>query len=192
MAQIFRCCEYVGMNARVPLRGRTALSRRALAIACLLLIAVPLQSRADPLPQPTGEVILTITGDIEHRNTADGAAFDRAMLEALGTQTLRTSSDWTDGVAEFEGVPARAVMAAVGAKGKTVIASALNDYKVEIPVSDFETYPVLFALKMDGREMTVRDRGPIWIIYPRDDFPELRNERVNARWVWQLSGLTVE
>ena len=59
-------------------------------------------------------------------------------------------------------------------------------------MSDFADYPVLFALKMDGRDLTVRDRGPIWIVYPRDDFSELRNERVNARWVWQLNGLTVE
>jgi hypothetical protein len=83
-------------------------------------------------------------------------------------------------------------MDAVGARGSTLVASALNDYQNEIPMHDFQTYPVLFALKMDGQELTVRDRRPIWIVYPRDDFPELRNERVNARWVWQLSALTVE
>jgi hypothetical protein len=168
--------------------------RRAIAFALLFLIARPdvVQGQAEPLPRPTGDIILTITGDIERKNSEAGAIFDRTMLEALGTQKLRTSSDWTDGTVEFEGVPARAVMAAVGARGTTLIASALNDYKVEIPISDFENYPVLFALKMDGHELTVRDRGPIWIVYPRDDFPELRNERVNSRWVWQLSGLTVK
>ncbi|HXV24955.1 MAG TPA: molybdopterin-dependent oxidoreductase [Alphaproteobacteria bacterium] len=168
--------------------------RRTLAFALLLLVADPdlVRGQAQSLPQPHGEIILTVTGNIEHKNSEAGAIFDRAMLEALGTQKLRTSSDWTDGTVEFEGVPARAVMAAVGARGTTLIASALNDYQVEIPISDFENYPVLFALKMDGHELTVRDRGPIWIVYPRDDFPELRNEKVNSRWVWQLSGLTVE
>jgi hypothetical protein len=84
------------------------------------------------------------------------------------------------------------VLEAVRARGRTVVASALNDYLIEIPVSDFQDYPVLFALKMNGRELTVRDRGPIWIVYPRDDFPELRNERVNARWVWHLNALMVQ
>jgi hypothetical protein len=83
-------------------------------------------------------------------------------------------------------------MRAVGAAGERVVASALNDYEIDIPLQDFEDYPVLFALKMNGQDLTVRDRGPIWIVYPRDDHAELRNERVNARWVWQLSGLTVE
>jgi hypothetical protein len=167
--------------------------QRALTFFCLLVVAASAGAwAAQPLPQPAGEVILTIGGAIENKNSPDGAVFDRAMLEALGLQRLRTSSPWTDGVVEFEGVPASAVMRAVGARGERVIASALNDYQVDIPLQDFEDYPVLFALKMDGHELTVRDRGPIWIVYPRDDYAELRNERVNARWVWQLSGLTVE
>jgi hypothetical protein len=44
---------------------------------------------------------------------------------------------------------------------------------------------------MNGQELA-RDRAPIWIVYPRDDFPELQDEKVNTRWVWQLSSLTVE
>jgi hypothetical protein len=146
----------------------------------------------EELPQPKGDVILAVGGLIENRNSPEGALFDRAMLEALGTEKLRTSSPWTEGVVEFEGVPARTVMRAVGAAGKRVLASALNDYEIDIPLQDFEDYPVLFALKMNGQDLTVPDRGPIWIVYPRDDYPELRNESVNARWVWQLSGLTVK
>jgi hypothetical protein len=161
-------------------------------VLCLIGLILAIPARAQPLPVPTGEVILTVKGDVEHKNSPEGALFDRQMLEALGLEKLRTSSPWTDGVPVFEGVPARAVMDAVGARGSTVVASALNDYQIEIPMDDFERYPVLFALSMDGRELMVRDRGPIWIVYPRDDYPELRNERVNARWVWQLSGLTVE
>ena len=163
-----------------------------LIFLCMIVIAPAGAAWAQALPQPAGEVILTVAGDIENRNSPQGAVFDRAMLEALGLERLRTSSPWTDGVPEFEGVPARAVMQAVGARGERVVASALNDYQVDIPLQDFVDYPVLFALRMDGQELTVRDRGPIWIVYPRDDYPELRNERVNARWVWQLSGLTVE
>ena len=56
---------------------------------------------------------------------------------------------------------------------------------------DFERYPVLFALRMNGQDLST-DRGPIWIVYPRDDFPELKNETADTRWIWQLSKLTVE
>jgi hypothetical protein len=149
------------------------------------------QAQDPSLPQPTQQVILTVTGKIEHTNSKSGALFDRPMLEALGLEKLRTSSPWTEGTVEFVGVPAQKLMEAVGADGKTAIASALDNYRAEIPISDFKRYRVLFALKMNGQELA-RDRAPIWIVYPRDDFPELQDEKVNTRWVWQLSSLTVE
>ena len=81
------------------------------------------------------------------------------MLETLGLEQLRTSSPWTDGTPGFVGVPARKVFEAVGARGNTVVASALNDYRAEIPISDFQRYPVLFALRMNGKELA-GDSGP--------------------------------
>ena len=134
---------------------------------------------------------MTVTGNIERTNSEAGARFDRPMLESLGLKALRTSSAWTDGTVEFIGVSARSVMEAVGAQGKAVVAFALDDYQVEIPISDFERYPVLFALRIDGQELPT-DRGPIWIVYPRDDFRELQDETLNARWIWQLSRLAVK
>jgi hypothetical protein len=49
----------------------------------------------------------------------------------------------------------------------------------------------ILALKRDGETLSRRDKGPIWIVYPRDDFPELQLETINARWVWQLIELEV-
>ena len=166
---------------------------RALIFAMLLIVASGELAKAQDqsLPKPTQQVILTVTGNIDRTNSDSGARFDRPMLEALGLQALRTSTAWTEGVVEFEGVPALRVMEAVGARGETVIASALDNYEAEIPISDLERYPVLFALRMDGQELP-GDRAPIWIVYPRDDFPDLRNEAADSRWVWQLSRLTVK
>ena len=79
----------------------------------------------------------------------------------------------------------------LGADGTVLRATALNDYAVDIPVEDCERYPVILALTRDGAPLSRRDMGPIWIVYPRDDFPELQVETVNARWVWQLTELEV-
>jgi hypothetical protein len=35
----------------------------------------------------------------------------------------------------------------------------LNDYATEIPMSDFDRFGVLLALKRDGAYMPVRDKG---------------------------------
>lgn len=169
----------------IPLRSLT----RSLLVVGALLAALP--AAAADLPQPTGPVILRVTGAIENRNEADAAAFDRAMLEALGTATITTSTSWTDGTPTFEGVPLAAILDAVGASGTTLHAVAVNDYAVDLDAAEVRKYPVLAAMKQDGRELRLRDRGPIWIVYPRDAYPELAPERNDYKWIWQLKQIDV-
>ncbi|MFC7395763.1 molybdopterin-dependent oxidoreductase [Chelatococcus sp. GCM10030263] len=147
------------------------------------------------LPEPTGPVLLTVSGKISVMNVGNTAAFDRAMLEALPRHQLKTSTVWTDGVKTFDGVLLRDVLARVGAakgEGTIVKATALNDYSIDIAVADFDRFDVLLAWSMDGERLTVRDKGPLWIVYPRDQFSELHDERYDQRWAWQLNRLEVK
>ena len=159
-------------------------------IALLAVLCVDVAQATQPLPAPSGAVILRVSGSITHTNRDGVAAFDRAMLEGLGLRRLRTSTAFTDGEKAFEGVLVRDLMERVGMRGATkVTARALNDYMIEIPLSDFARYDVLLALRMDGRDLTARDKGPIWIVYPRDQFRELQDLRYDDRWIWQLNRL---
>lgn len=162
------------------------------ALALLPLLPFSVARAAEPLPAPLGPVILLVSGNIGVTNTPEGAAFDRQMLIDLGQTEVRTSTPWTDGVQVFEGVLARTVVERVEAEGATVKAAALNDYTVEVPLEDFLNYDVLLAMNMNGEEMRVSDKGPIWIVYPRDDVPELHNRLLHDRWVWQLKSLQVQ
>ena len=165
---------------------------------CLMLVlslaasvaAAP--GRAASLPPPKGDVILTIDGAIA--NTTDGkqAEFDLAGLEALGLTAVETSTPWTDGVVRYEGVLARDLMKHVGATGGRLVATALNDYVAEIPLSDLTDYDVILAVKADGQYLPVRDKGPIFIVYPLDSDTALLNNTIYSRCVWQLARLTVQ
>lgn len=166
--------------------------RRRFRWLCLLACLVPVDAGAEALPRPTGAVVLTVSGAIAVTNTKAEARFDRAMLEKLGVHALRTSTTWTTGVKTFEGVRARDVMAAVGAKGTEARAVALNDYAVIVPLEDFDRYDVLLAFRMDGQDLTARDKGPLWIVYPRDAHRELNDAKFDARWAWQLKRLEVK
>lgn len=141
--------------------------------------------------EPTGPVILTVSGNIEGVGSGPTVRLDRAMLESLGVTKLKTSTAWTSGESEFEGVLARDLLEAVGAEGTLVVATALNDYAASIPLRELYDYPVLLALKMDGEYLQIRDKGPIWIVYPRDQYSELRNSMVDKNWVWQLRELEI-
>jgi len=146
---------------------------------------------AQRLPEPTSRVILEVSGKIAKTNAPERARFDLKALEALGITKVTTSTPWTEGKKVFEGVRLRDLLQAVGADGTTITPVALNDYKLDIPREDFDKYPVILAYRMDGEELRVRDKGPLWIVYPRDDFPELDNRLIRSRWVWQVKELMV-
>jgi len=159
-----------------------------LAFVCLL----PVAAAAESLQHPSGKVILTVSGNIQITNNNGVAEFDRAMLEGLGMTELQTGTQWTTGRPVFEGVLASTLLEAVGAGGTTARAVALNDYVVDIPLADFRNYPVLLALKVDGHDMAVRDKGPIWVVYPHEQYEDLTAETFQSRWIWQLRSLEIQ
>ena len=165
---------------------------RSIILSCTLLLLPSAGAAAQDLAKPTGPVLLSVSGNITRTNAPGRADFDRAMLLKLGVDTVTTSTQWTKGTPRFSGVKASKILNLVGAKGTTVRAVALNDYEVSIPISDFRRYPVILAMRMDGKELTRRGKGPLWIVYPRDDHAELRKRELASRWIWQLRKLVVE
>ena len=177
-------------TALPPMPSSLQIRFDAVAVACATLFLAP-TVMADPLPAPTERPILTVSGRIAHTTDGDVAQFDRPLLESIGLSSIETSTDWTEGVTSFEGVLGRDLIEYLGADGETLSVLALNDYLVDIPISDFMEYDVLLALEEDGVELTPRDRGPIWIVYPRDEHPELNTSEMNDRWIWQVKSIEV-
>ncbi len=165
--------------------------RWAAALACAAIVAGS-TAKADELPVPAGKPILTISGDIAQKNVGDTAQFDRAMLEKLGLVTIETTTPWYQGPMKFEGVPMDKLMADVGAKGQRVVAYALNDYTTEIPMEDFSKHHAILALKRNGEYMPIKDKGPLFVVYPYDSEPELKSQIFYSRSAWQVARLVVK
>ncbi len=147
---------------------------------------------AGALARPVEKPILSITGRISAANEGEAALFDRAMLEAMGTSSFETSTPWFNGSVHFEGVLMHRLMEEVGATGSSLIAFALNDYSTEIPMEDFTRYSVLLALKRNGAYMPIRDKGPLFIVYPYDSSPELKHQKYYSRSAWPIARMIVK
>ncbi|HMR29314.1 MAG TPA: molybdopterin-dependent oxidoreductase [Geminicoccaceae bacterium] len=143
------------------------------------------------VPEPRSEVILTVEGAIGDGRSAGPVRFDIDALRGLGVYTLRSRTPFTEGESDFEGVLGRNVMAAVQAHGSQATAYARNDYSAEIPLSDFADWDVLLVTHMDGRRLRLRDKGPLWIVYPWSQHPELDNRVTRQKSVWQLYRFSV-
>ena len=130
-------------------------------------------------------VILTVSGlgeDIE---------YTLADLRAIGSETFETSTIWSEGVQSFTGVPLYLLLEELGITGGRLLARAINDYAVEIPLSDGVEGGPIIAYLVNGEEMSVRNKGPLWLVYPFDLNPEYRSEVIYSRSIWQLDRIEV-
>jgi hypothetical protein len=185
-----------------------ALIGRSAVAAFFMVCVVAVPAAAEPLPPPEGPVALTITGKISNENrgarndfadaffnTSDvdfdkAASFDLAMLEALGTTTLKTQrDDWPEEIS-FEGPSLRDVLGAAGALGKQVTVEALDGYAADLTLSEIADHDILFAIKGNGRFFGIGDRGPGWIIFPQEMTADYEDES-GSRWVWGVYHIAV-
>lgn len=113
-------------------------------------------------------------------------------LAALPQHVIVTHTAYTDGLQRFEGPLLRDVVAKLGREGKGLRLLAADGDTAEIPWQDLQDYDVLAATTRNGRPMGPRELGPVWVVYPRDDFRELQAPRFDLRWIWQLSRIDVQ
>ncbi|TDO96959.1 molybdopterin-dependent oxidoreductase [Marinomonas balearica] len=158
----------------------------------LSVFSAVISMNAFALDTPEGKVLLTITGNISEKNTPTSAEFDLDMLREIGFEDQVTNTPWTDGINTYTGPRLKAILDAVGASGNDMVVTALNDYSAIVPVADAEKHNVLLALMSDGEMLSVRDKGPIFVIYPFDDDPSLNNEVIQNRSVWQVKSIRVD
>jgi hypothetical protein len=113
------------------------------------------------------------------------------MLDAMASRTTTAETPWFDKVHTFEGPLLSAVLDAARAEGKALRVRAINGYEAIIPMEDVERYPIILATRIDGKVLSVRDKGPVFVIYPFDTSPELYNEVYYTRSVWQVETMEV-
>ena len=168
------------------------MKKAILAIVVMLQMAICGAVAACNIPAPSGDVILVVDGMINACNQTMEVHFDRAMLDALPQHTIKTENPWEEGQVTYEGVLLRDLMDHVKADGKVAMVAALNDYRAEIPVQDFATYDIILASKRNGVELPVRDKGPLFVVFPFVDNPDLKTEARYAQSVWQVNRISVK
>ena len=142
------------------------------------------------LANPEGRALVTVEGLITNTNKDGKAVMTRNVLDSFPMTKLETETPWTKGVQKFEGVSMKDFLSIVGATGTTLKIVALNDYSIEVPVTD-SNYGALFATKHNDNIMTVKDKGPLWLIYPMSDMGTVNDINFGARSIWQIKRIEV-
>lgn len=137
---------------------------------------------------------LDVKGKIAKTNDATHTVFhfSEAQILALPPHSISTSTTWT-AKSTFTGPLLADILKTVGAYGDQIEIHTLDDYTYTIPVSDSNRYGVVVAYSMNGQRLQVSDFGPLFLIYPRDEFPaDLANAAADAKFVWQIKALIVK
>jgi len=131
--------------------------------------------------------VLTFSGDV----SSDALSFSDADLLELPQVSFETSTLWTEGVQEFSGPSLKSVLEATNAGEGNLLMSAVNDYSVEMPQDIItDDFPII-ANRIDGEPFSVRDKGPLWIVFPYDSDRSLQQELVYSYSIWQLNRIEV-
>ena len=149
-------------------------------------------SLAQTLPKPKGPVILTVGGHISQRNAGDYAEFDAVMLDSMEVTQLTTASPWHAQPVTFTGPSLSKILNAVGAQGKVLKMTAMNKYETSVPFDDAVDFGPVLARRANGNELTIRQKGPLFMIYPFDKMPQLKSDTYYTRSIWQLQKIVVE
>lgn len=144
-------------------------------------------AHADTFAPPKGEAIVTVRGLITATNSPDGLILDLDQLKSLPQHSFTTSTPWNEGKSLFQGVLLKDLIAAVGGYGTTITITALDDYTNSVAITDAKDDGPMLAYLIDGKTMSVREKGPLWLIYPFDDNADYRSEETYAHSIWQIA-----
>jgi hypothetical protein len=146
-----------------------------------------------PIPIPSEEVILTISGDISVTNVGETLQLDMPTLESLGLVEYTVEDPWLSEEVTYTGVLMSKLSEFVGASesADNFHIEALDDYQVDLPFADIERWPILLATRSNGQYMAIENAGPTRIIFPYHSFKELDLEKHNDLWIWNIDSMQV-
>ncbi|OLO09474.1 hypothetical protein BTW08_01920 [Salinicola sp. MH3R3-1] len=159
-------------------------------IVGLVIALSPLSALADEPPYPEDMALLRIVDP--HGQVL--ATLTLSDIEGLPKREIAGSiPDTADPEARWSGVSMKVLL-----ESRAIVlpdrmrAVGLDDYSDVIPRSDLEQYDPVVAYRRDGRYLTVDGYGPLVVMYPYSEYPELHERTYYSRTVWQLSELQLQ
>lgn len=160
----------------------------AIVVLSLLVVALPTCTPKKP-PAPTGEVLLTVKGNIEVSNVGDEYQFDLDMLKKEG-KDLQTNDPWLESEFTYTGLPLSQLVKMVkpGDGTTTLKFVAPDDYTVEVKIADCKGTDILLAYAADGADLLPDLGGPLKLVFAEslsDIYPP-------ESWGWMIVKVTVQ
>ena len=140
-----------------------------------------------PIPQPAGnsDKVLIVNSDPSTSCGAKELIFSHKQLEELPQKTFTTKHTWSTEAQEFSGPLLSDVLKLVCPTTRDIYLRSLDQYSVMVNFSQIQKYEPILALKINGKTLTLREKGPLWVMINTDGF-KLPERGFDVMLVWQL------
>lgn len=140
-----------------------------------------------PIPQPAGnlEQVLIVQSDPNSNCGAKEFIFSEKQLEELPQKTFKTKHTWSNIAQEFSGPLLADVLKLVCANVRDIYMRSLDQYSVMVNFQTAEKYQPILALKINGQSLTIREKGPVWLMVDTDGY-KIPTRALDNMLVWQL------
>lgn len=118
-------------------------------------------------------------------------------LKKLSNQEIKTiephNTEDPGAIKTFKGIAISTLLnkSGIAADVKEVTFLSSDNYRVTLELEDLRNYPILLAWDRDGKPLTRSQGGPLYLVFPYSDYPELSTKYFNAYWAFYVTDLIV-
>jgi hypothetical protein len=113
-----------------------------------------------------------------------------AELLALPQQQFMTHHSWSDKAETFSGPLLQDVLNTTCNNSEKIKLTALNDYAIDMDFNEVKKYQPIIALSVNGKRLSVREKGPLWVMLPLDEH-KITDRSLDGIMIWQLSDIEI-
>jgi len=128
---------------------------------------------------------------IKNSGCDNAVQLNQAALLALPQKQFVTHHSWSDNAESFSGPLLQDVLNTTCSNTKKIKLTALNDYAIDMDFSRLKHYQPIIALSVNGKRLSIREKGPLWIMLPLDDHKDIEKRSMDGMMIWQLSDIKI-
>ncbi len=138
------------------------------------------------------EWYLTIQGQVQKRSV-----WKLSELQKLSKQEIKTTNPHNtenrEAIQTLQGIAVSQLLekSAVDPDVKEVTFLSSNNYRVTVSLEDLQKYPILLAWARDGKPLTRSEGGPLYLVFPYSNYPELPDKYSDAFWAFYVTDMVV-
>ncbi len=157
-------------------------------------VVPPSINPGDPIPAPSEEVVLTVSGDLSVTNVGETLQLDMPTLERLGLVKYSVMDPFLQEDTAYTGLVMSEFADVLGVTDPEQVFHivALDDYRVDLTLADVQKWQILLATRTNDEYMNVDNSGPTRIIFPYGTDPELDPVKYNDFWIWNIASIQID